>query len=108
MHKGWRHYGHHWGHHRGHHWGKPWMRRRGGFFFFWPGMLLVLFLAFGVFKFLWPLLLIGLGIMLVKSARHWNGGSWDEAEKPKNDGEKPKRDDRRYIQTEDGDWLEII
>lgn len=108
MHKGWKHYGHHWGHHRGHHWGKPWMHRRGGFFFFWPGMLLVLFLVLGVAKFLWPLLLIGLGILLVKGARHWNGSDWRETEKPKNDGEKTKRDDRRYIQTEDGDWLEII
>ncbi|NWG17611.1 MAG: hypothetical protein HXY41_13375 [Chloroflexi bacterium] len=81
---------------------------RGGGFIFWSAILLTFLLAFGVFKFLWPLLLIGLGILLVKGARRWNDGNGRETEKPKNDGEKAKHDDRRYIQTEDGDWLEII
>lgn len=85
-------------------------------------MMLLFFLMFGVFRFFWPLLLIGFIFLLVKGtafcSRRWEGGDWGEKfkndEKWKNGdlgGEKPKRDEadsRRYVQTEDGEWLEII
>lgn len=106
------HWGHH--HHIGHHWGRHhgWRHHRGGVVWFWPGMILLFLLLFGVLKFLWPLLLIGFIFLAVKgvhrSTQWQHPADWDA--KPKND-EKPKRDavdDRRYLQTEDGDWLEII
>jgi hypothetical protein len=84
---------------------------------------MLFFLMMGVFRFFWPLLLIGLIVLVVKAVtsqpRHWDGSDWGEKfkndEKWKHDefddGEKPKRDEadgRRYVQTEDGEWLEII
>jgi hypothetical protein len=116
----WRRWGRewsHWGHNQRRYWRQGY-GPRGGFFFFWPGMILLLFLLFGVFKFLWPLLLIGLFVAIAKratcSTRHYYGSDPDDLQKRKHDeldGEKAKRtedDQRRYIQTEDGDWLEII
>ncbi|HEX2908415.1 MAG TPA: hypothetical protein VHO69_16195 [Phototrophicaceae bacterium] len=108
-----------WGRQQHHYWRQHRYDRRGGAFFFWPGLILVFFLLFGVFKFLWPLLLIGLFVAVAKRAtgtprRYWDGSSPDDQEKRKHnelDGEKTKRtedDQRRYVQTEDGEWLEII
>lgn len=102
----------HWGHYRYHHIGSHWGRHpRGGALWFLPGMILLFVLVFGVMKLLWPLLVIGFIFMVIKGASR---SIWCEQGKPsdklKND-EKPKRDtadDRRYMQTEDGDWLEII
>jgi hypothetical protein len=118
------HHGYGWGRH-GHH---------GGFGFFWmfPMLLLMGFLFFGLLKFFWPLLLIGLIFAAIKFGKHgghgWKHGDWsqqwkhkDWAEKwqhyegdwkRKNDDlihvEKPKREDRRFTRTADGDIVEII
>lgn len=114
----WNHYGYPMGRH-GWHGG---YYRRGGFMWVLP-MLMLFFLMMGVFRFFWPLLLIGLIFLIVKGmafkSRRWDGGDWGDKfkndEKRKHDeyddGEKPKRDEadgRRYVQTEDGEWLEII
>lgn len=77
---------------------------------FFPGMILLFLLLFGAFKFFWPLLVIGFIILMAKGVcplKQWQRRDWSE--KSKND-EKPKRDadGRRYVQTEDGEWLEII
>lgn len=101
------------------HWG--WHHRRyqrGGFMWIGP-MILLFFVMFGVFRFFWPLLLVGFLILLAKGAfrsQRWDGGDWGgkfkNDDKRKNDEyDKPKRDDgdnRRYVQTDDGEWLEII
>ncbi|MBI5671596.1 MAG: hypothetical protein HZC41_26690 [Chloroflexi bacterium] len=106
MHGNWRHYGYHgqhWGHHGWHHR----HYRRGGMMWIVP-MILLFLLVFGVFKFFWPLLLIGFIILMAKAVcplKQWQRRDWNE--KLKNE-EKPKRDDPRYVQTEDGEWLEII
>ncbi len=85
--------------------------RRAGFA--WPWLLFgFLFLVvFG--KFLWPLLLILFFAVpfffWMKGARRWRGdwGQWGDWSKRKNDeyDEKPKR---RYTQTPDGEWVEIV
>ncbi len=81
---------------------------RGGFF--WPGLLFVglLLLVFG--KFLFPFLLIGLFIFWMKSMSHhggWGQRQWGEKFKRGDwyDDDKPKR---RYTQTADGSWVEIV
>lgn len=103
--------------------------RRGGLMFlpFLPLMILPVILVIVVFalviKFLFPLLLIGAGIWFFtrhsrsyrrdwSMPRHeWNDGYED---KRKNDelvsDEKPKNEDadKRYVQTADGNWVEII
>ncbi len=99
--------------------GYGWHRPR-PFMFIFPVMLL-LFFGFVMLKFLWPLLLIGIGIALFKRSRggdwghsgEWGRGQWgqDWHEKFKNElDDKPKHDDddRRYTQTADGDWVEIV
>ncbi len=110
-----------WHHHHG------WHRHGwGGGFFFLPGLLLMGFLFFGLLKFLWPLLVIGLLVAFVSGGmrrgfggyrREWRGDwserwnrGWD-GEKRKNDFdeyEKPKREERRYTRTIDGEEIEII
>lgn len=117
----------------GHHgWGQ-----RGGWgyghgphgFVFLPGLLLMGLVFFGLFKFLLPVMLVGLALALVSGFwRHGRGGragrgfwnerwNWEHERygefKRKNDwGEKPKHeddDDRpRYTRTANGDWVEII
>lgn len=102
-------------------------------FMFFPFGLLILpvlaiaFVGLFMLKFLWPLLLIGLGIALFKGwgrghggfgPRHGFGhgrGGWEERwnEKYKNDWdseEKPKRDsdEPRFTRTADGEWVEIV
>ena len=123
--QGWQGHHHGWGHHWG---GQPMMRgwhrpphfAPFGFFMFLPGLFLLGFLFFGLLKFLWPLLAIGLIVMGVKmvmggGAAPRGRGDWREWQaKRKNDwngwDEKPKRngDERRYSQTEDGEWVEIV
>jgi hypothetical protein len=83
-----------------------------GFFFIIP-VLLMLFIAFTLLKFLWPLLLIGLGIAFLSRRSRGRWGQWDSDwhEKSKHDwDDKPKQDsdDRRYTRTADGDWVEIV
>lgn len=124
--QGW--HGHH--HGWGHHWGGPPMMRGWhhrphfapfGFFMFLPGLFLLGFLFFGLLKFLWPLLAIGFIIMGVKMVMGGGGafphgrGDWrDWQAKRKTEwnawDDKPKRngDERRYTQTEDGEWVEIV
>lgn len=125
--QGWHRHHHGWG--RG--WGGPPMMRGWhgprhfgpfGFFMILPGLFLMGFLFFGLMKFLWPLLAIGLIVLGLKMVMgggpsRWNRdnrGGWDGS-KRKNDwqdwDEKSKRknsDDRRYSQTEDGEWVEIV
>jgi hypothetical protein len=119
MHGKWGYHGYRVGKFHHHHWG-------GGLFFL-PGLLLMGVLAFVLLKFLWPVLLIGLLIAAFRWMKHgghgprrWDSGEhdWSEwAEQWKRDwddkrkrsdyvsGEKPKR---RYSQTEDGEWVEIV
>ena len=112
---GMRGYGHHYRHH-GWHGPRPFM----GFFFFIP-VLMMLFFGFVLLKFLWPLLLIGIGIALFSRSRRgdWGRGGFgprrgdwgqDWHEKFKNEwDDKPKHDDdHRYTRTADGDWVEIV
>lgn len=118
-HHGWHRYGQHpWGHGWGHHhWNRGWMFPALGFLFF-----------FVVFKgwFLLPLL-IGLFFVL-PALRRWQSDGphtepgWGEKRKPhprfvdvdeagdSDDDRLPKRknDDRRYVRTADGDYLEIV
>lgn len=110
----WEQWGRDWAHGWKHHQrvGR-WHHRRSGFSFFWPvGILLALFLAFGVLKLFWPLLVIGVVFMLARNAYRWQGhGSDGEKRKRKNDDDDqppPSDGDRRYVRTADGDWLEII
>jgi len=116
-----------WGHRGG------WGRRRHPFFFF-PALLLVGFLFFGLFKFFLPLIALGFIFMGVRALMHggfgghggWEGRgrefwnqrwNWENewSEKRKHDwmsDEKPKRDDSgdepRYTRAPNGDWVEII
>ena len=83
----------------------------------------LLFVGFFLLKFLWPLLLIGIGIALFKGwgrggfgsghHGHWENRWHDWHEKHKNDWdneEKPKRDsdEPRFAQTASGEWVEIV
>jgi hypothetical protein len=89
-----------------------------GCLFILPVILLFL-VGLTLLKFLWPLLLIGLGFMLLKGMTGGfgsHGGEWGRQQhdwhiKHKNDwDDKPKNDDddRRYTRTENGDWVEIV
>ncbi|MEZ4670129.1 MAG: hypothetical protein R3E39_19665 [Anaerolineae bacterium] len=124
-HNGWGHRG--WHSHYGH-------RGPRGFFFFpiFPFMLIGMFLFFGLFKFLFPLILIGVGIAFFSRMmrggfhggprpefwnRDWNWDhNWHNKLKRKNDwsdDSKPKRgegddDSPRYARTANGDWVEIV
>ena len=120
-HNGWGHRGWH-GHH-GHH------GPRG--FMFVPFLFLGFFLFFGLFKFLFPLIVIGLAVAFFSRMmrggfhggprgqfwnREWNwDGNWQQELKRKHDwdsDEKPKRgeadDSPRYARTANGDWVEIV
>ncbi len=106
-------------------------------FFFIPVILLAGFVFFGLFKFLFPLIVIGVVIAVVSAKMrggfggrggwgNWEGRgrefwnqrwNWenDWSEKRKHDwmsDEKPKRDDSgdepRYTRAPNGDWVEII
>ncbi len=119
-------------------WDRRGYRGRGphGFFFF-PILLLAGFAFFGLFKFLLPLIVIGMVVTFVSSKmrggfgghgrfhHHGGGGrefwnqrwNWENewSEKRKHDwngDEKPKRDDSddspRYARTANGDWVEIV
>ena len=117
--------GHHgWGHHGWH--GKG---PRG--FFFLPVLFLGFFMFFGLFKFLLPLIVIGLAVAFVSRMmcggfhggrggdvwnRNWNWNNdghpefkrkhdWDSDSKPKR-GEDD--DSPRYTRTANGDWVEIV
>jgi hypothetical protein len=98
---------HHWGGWRGFYRPAP--------FFFLPMLIIGFFLFFGLLKFLWPLLLIGLGIALFRMAfkgdpRRWKSGQWGDNKPKRGWEEKPKRDvdERRFIRTADGEDVEII
>jgi hypothetical protein len=98
-----------------HHYHYGWNRGWRPFWFMPFGFLmfpLMFFLFFGLFKFLWPLLLIGLGIAMFKGWSRHSGGpgrwNWDNDwnqkwkhdwdEKPKHDwDDKPKRGDDEVI-----------
>ena len=96
-----------------------WHHRPHPFFFIIP-VLFMLFIGFTLLKFLWPLLLIGFGIMLFKGMSRGGfgprGGDWSRQkqywhDKYKNEwGDKPKHegDDRHFTQTADGEWVEIV
>jgi hypothetical protein len=109
-------HGHHhmggWHHHR-HHMG--WHHRGPSPLFMLPLLFIGAFMFFGLLKFLWPLLLIGLIVMVVKGSKHnwgdparwermrdeWRGW-YQDGEKRKNDNtiiiDKPKRrDDVTYV-----------
>lgn len=114
--------GHHgWGRH-GQHWGySVWLL---------PLLLLMGLVFFGAVKFFWPLLVIGLILTAIRFKhghgwkhgewqRHWKHMDWSEkwreyedSGKRKNDDlirvEKPKREERRFTRTADGDIVEII
>jgi len=104
-------------------------------FFFFPALLLVGFLFFGLFKFFLPLIALGLifvGVRTLIRGGHggwgrweghgrefWNQGwNWENRwnEKRKHDwmgDEKTKNDDDsddkpRYTRAPNGDWVEII
>jgi len=82
----------------------------------WIGPVLMLFFVFFLLKtwFVWPLLIFA--FIAISKSRSWGEcASGDEKEKRKNDirfidhlEDKPKRDKKRYIRTEDGDYLEIV
>lgn len=105
--------------------------------FLFPMMLLAGFVFFGLFKFLFPLILLGLVFMGVRALLHggfggrnqwrrfegqrpefwnhrWNWeNQWSEKRKhDESDDDKPKRggenDSPRYARTANGDWVEII
>ena len=103
-------------------------------FFFFPALLVVGFLFFGLFKFFLPLIALGLIFMGVRSFMRGGQGGWGRwegrgrefwnhrwnwenewSEKRKHEwmgDEKPKHDDSgdspRYMRTANGDWVEII
>jgi len=81
---------------------------RGGFF--WPGLLFVglFLLVFG--KFLFPLLLLGFVIFWIKRMSHhrqWVQQHWGEKFK-RGDWYSDEKSKRRYSQTADGSWVEIV
>jgi len=119
---------------------EDWGRRGRGYhrgphgLFFIPFLLLAGFVFFGLFKFLFPLIVIGVVIAVVSAKMRggWGGhGGWEGRGrefwnqrwnwenqwdgKRKHDwmhDEKPKRDDSgdepRYTRAPNGDWVEII
>ena len=95
-----------------------------------PVAIVGFFLFIGLLKLMFPLLLIGGVIFLfsrafrnhrgdnLPSEMRWGqwkacgqtfvSSDWDDKPKRTEDGEKPKRNERRFTQTADGNWVEII
>jgi hypothetical protein len=85
-----------------------------GFGFFWPLMIVFFLMLLTKGAWFWPVFFVFFIIMMVN--RHGRGVCQPFGhEKRKNgfldDDEKRKNDDYReprYVQTEDGDWVEIV
>ncbi|MBC7869893.1 MAG: hypothetical protein H7Y09_03570 [Chitinophagaceae bacterium] len=109
-----------WGSHSQHFHRGGWHAGRNHHHMGWIGPVLMLFFVFFLLKtwFVWPLLIFA--FIAISKSRSWsqythNDDQNGEKEKRKNDirfidhlEDKPKRDQKRYVRTEDGEYLEIV
>jgi hypothetical protein len=88
---------------------RGWHRHGNPLFLILPILFLIVFGGFILKVVLWILPFVFIAWVINKMVRaHHGGGSYYDGEKPKNDltdDDKPKR---RYVETSDGQWVEII